>query len=562
MPAPGAYIVQQYTNVENGTELWTLYSDGTVLPPSGGGAPGGVDGSLQFNSGGVLAGNDVFTYDPTNGVQIDPVPGTPMSVGVNSLCDGFNAPAGNMAGGIFIASLDHVTAGPVSVTNFYGLDGEVTAGLSAGEVDIVSMVGVRSLVSVNAQAIVTNLINFDAVVNTLANVSNYYGLHIPDLSAVTATTKVRAIQVDNGISEFDGPGGFGANTFPGQIGPIGYASGDIIGAPRSRSLLDVEGTFSTPDNLHFTTAAIVAGIDANAAADDTNTSWYGVFSTAQSRTGNTHHMSELVGGLFQAEHYATGLMDEVNGLFVQSVSLAGSGAVTANIGVDVSLQAAAATTTPTGIGLRVKNGQYNASGTITNSYGIQVVAPNTTGHLTHNYGIRIEDQSAGGANNPDPWSLYVVGGTSFFGGPLQLSTITKMNSETTAGAGVPYIRGVTLQKSETGADAAVLTVTPTTLNGLYRIAIVISVSAASAATIGWTATWRDSNATAQAPTNLALNQAGVAAPALTFSAAAGATYFAEQIIDVNNAGTNIVIKTTFAGTSIAYKVSASIERLI
>lgn len=139
--------------------------------------------------------------------------------------------------------------------------------------------------------------------------------------------------------------------------------------------------------------------------------------------------------------------------------------------------------------------------------------------------------------------------------------ITNYNAEATAGPGVAYIRGQTSQKAETGADASVLSVTPAAAAGTYRIVIVMSVSAASAATLGWTATWTDSNGTAQAPTNLALTKSGTAAPALTFAAAANDAYYAEAIVDVNNAGTAIVVKTTFSGTSIAYKVTATIERI-
>lgn len=138
---------------------------------------------------------------------------------------------------------------------------------------------------------------------------------------------------------------------------------------------------------------------------------------------------------------------------------------------------------------------------------------------------------------------------------------TTCNGEATAGVGTTYARGATSQKAETGADTNVLTVTPAAVVGLYRITIAISVSAANTATLGWTATWTDSNGTAQAPTNLSLFKNGTAAPALTFAAAANDTYYATAVVDVNNAGTNIVVKTTFTGTSIAYKISATIERI-
>jgi len=90
---------------------------------------------------------------------------------------------------------------------------------------------------------------------------------------------------------------------------------------------------------------------------------------------------------------------------------------------------------------------------------------------------------------------------------------------------------------------------------------VISVSAASAATLGWTATWTDSNGNAQTPTNLSLVQSGTAAPALTFTTSAAGNYYGDATIDVNNARENIVMKLTFSGTSFTAKVSATVGRL-
>jgi hypothetical protein len=146
-------------------------------------------------------------------------------------------------------------------------------------------------------------------------------------------------------------------------------------------------------------------------------------------------------------------------------------------------------------------------------------------------------------------------------GNLSLNQIIKYNGEATVAPGIAYLRGVTKQKSETGADASLLSVTPASAAGVYRISVVLSVSAANTATLGWTATWTDGNGHAQTPTNLTLQTAGSATDALTVSAAANGTYYGEWIVDVNNAGTAIVIKTTFSGTSIAYLASATIERV-
>lgn len=140
--------------------------------------------------------------------------------------------------------------------------------------------------------------------------------------------------------------------------------------------------------------------------------------------------------------------------------------------------------------------------------------------------------------------------------------VTKSNNVATAGQGAVPIRAITSQKSETAADTNVLTLTPPAAAGKYRIHFVLDVSAANTATLGWTATWTDSNGHAQAPTNLALTKDGTAAPALTFSAAANDAYTGEQIITINNSATNIVIKLTFSGTSFTAKASATIEQII
>lgn len=137
------------------------------------------------------------------------------------------------------------------------------------------------------------------------------------------------------------------------------------------------------------------------------------------------------------------------------------------------------------------------------------------------------------------------------------------NGISTAGNGLAAVYGATSQRTEeTGADSNVLTFTPPATAGSYRIRFVMSVSAANAATLGWTASWTDSNGNAQTPTNLSLFQSGAAAPALTFTTSAAGNYYGYADVDVNNSGTAIVVKLTFSGTSFTAKVSATIERLI
>jgi hypothetical protein len=142
------------------------------------------------------------------------------------------------------------------------------------------------------------------------------------------------------------------------------------------------------------------------------------------------------------------------------------------------------------------------------------------------------------------------------------NTITSYNGSSTAGNGVAAILAATSQKSETAADASVLSFTPPATAGSYRVRFVMSVSAANAATLGWTITYTDSNGNAQTPTNLALNQTGSAPAALTFTTSAAGNYYGAVDIDVNNSATPIVVKLTFSGTSFAAKVSSTIARII
>jgi len=131
----------------------------------------------------------------------------------------------------------------------------------------------------------------------------------------------------------------------------------------------------------------------------------------------------------------------------------------------------------------------------------------------------------------------------------------------TAGLGVATVFGSTLQKSETGADTNVLTLTPPATAGRYRVSVSISVSAASAATLGWTASWKDSNGATQTPANLPLFTQNSTTVGLTISVSANVTYSGSWDMDIDNSATNIVVKTTFTGTSVAYKISAIIEQL-
>lgn len=165
------------------------------------------------------------------------------------------------------------------------------------------------------------------------------------------------------------------------------------------------------------------------------------------------------------------------------------------------------------------------------------------------------------------WGLYYENagsnggaiGTGVFLGD-ENGKVTTYNSQLTAGVGLTTIVGSTSQKSETSADN-VLSITPLAVAASYRLRFVLSVSSATSAVIGWTATWKDSNSNAQSPTNMSLIQLGTAAPALTFTTSVAGNYYAEAYIDADNSATAIVIKLTLASGTLAAKASATIERL-
>jgi hypothetical protein len=139
----------------------------------------------------------------------------------------------------------------------------------------------------------------------------------------------------------------------------------------------------------------------------------------------------------------------------------------------------------------------------------------------------------------------------------------KFNFNQGGAPSVALVPCTTSQKTETAADTNVLTCAIPTQAGSYRIRFMLNTSATNAATLGWTATWTDAFGNAHTPTNLAMLLEGTSTLVLTNTSTAGAqTFWGYADVDVNNAGTSIVVKLTFSGTSFTAKVSATVERII
>lgn len=145
---------------------------------------------------------------------------------------------------------------------------------------------------------------------------------------------------------------------------------------------------------------------------------------------------------------------------------------------------------------------------------------------------------------------------------LNIGSGATLTSSGGGGTTVTTPTGATALQSIFSAAGTALTFTPPLAAGSYRIRFTLSLQAANAATLGWTATWKDAAGNAQAPTNLSLYQSGTAAPALTFTTSSTGDYYGDAQIDIDASATNVLIKITFSGTSFTGKVSASIERVI
>ena len=130
----------------------------------------------------------------------------------------------------------------------------------------------------------------------------------------------------------------------------------------------------------------------------------------------------------------------------------------------------------------------------------------------------------------------------------------------TAGLGVPAIYKLTAVKAETAADTNVFTYTPPAVAGVYRASFALDVSAATAATLGFTLSFKDSNGNAISAQVYEFAFTGGSSGTTLVFAGPGNTE-ASLVFNIDNSATNIVAGLTFTGTSFAGKVTATLEQL-
>ena len=501
---------------------WVLASGGGSTPP------GGNDGNVQFNGMGAFNGTDNFNYVEGNGVSLQQLY---RGITVSAEQDVTSAINSTIAG-IFDASIDNTN--PLVMIDVIGASGRATVSNSGNPSTATHCYALEAILQAGAGAVINQFAGLNistSVVDPAAAITDAYGIHISDFSIITASGESRAIKVDGGISEFHETRLTMESISPdGIIAPISGAALTIIGSTTA-----VTGFLPIETHSSFQVGMTLYG--------HSDTGFRGpTINFERSRntqaSPNPPQSGDILGliefGGWNTTSYA--VSSTISALANETFS-SGHG------GNDLVFQIAKKASSVLEV--------FRLTTSTNNDTVLRIASGMPLQFSTDTGFSRLGGGSVGLGNGNQ-------GDTT---GNLSLNQVIKYNGETTVAPGLAYLRGATSQRNETGADTNVLTVTPPAAAGVYRVSIVLSVSAATAATLGWTATWTDSNGHAQAPTNLSLITVGVAAPSLTVTAAANGVYHGEAIIDTNNGAVNIVVKTTFSGTSIAYKASATIERL-
>src|SRR5882762_7620813 len=325
---------------------------------------------------------------------------------------------------------------------------------------------------------------------------------------------------------------YGANSFPPRINGItgagnyppvpatgyGYAAIDVgpalftappptVAGTSSRSIMGINSAIATafPDSP-FNVFAINGQIATPSTYNGNQWAWYGMYHENDHNGGGTLHVGYSV---FGADYNSgNGTCTNCVGGHFESVGNFYAGAFTP------------LTTQATGLEC---NSGVNAGATHTNDYCLLIMTPFTGGTFTNGHiGIQIDDQTNGGAIPVGgTYAIRVGAGNATPSGQLDWGANTMFVESTGTGflamfaptgtygsnnfkwplttqsgaAAVPLevINAATSQRAESGADANLLTFTPPTQTGSYRICFALDISAANTATLGWTATWTDSN---------------------------------------------------------------------
>jgi hypothetical protein len=246
-------------------------------------------------------------------------------------------------------------------------------------------------------------------------------------------------------------------------------------------------------------------------------------------------------------------------LLSQDCTLTSAGVLTCLKTNNVVFSSLATTVPGTGVATALGVNVGSAGASVVNGGALGTPSSGTVTNLTGTASININGTVGATTPGTGAFTTLAAGSNTFNISSSGLPT--KSNNLTLAGQGYPLILGLTSQKTETAsADTNVLTTTPASAVGTYKVCVAISVASATSGVISWTLSWTDSNGNAQSNVAQQIFQMGTAAPNTTFTTSSAGNYHGCSMIDVNSAGANIIVKWVGGGTSSA-KVSAFVQRI-
>jgi hypothetical protein len=265
--------------------VWTAIGGGT-------GTPGGVAGSVQFNKGGALSGDNFLTYD--SATQILSVKEIDASFTINA-DSGYYVGGGTVIDntGAFVATAGVVTSGPVTTSaqvtcrdlsvsaSWAGPGGFAVAAVS-GNVTTDGTINTTTGYYVGGGTVIDNTGAFVAVAGVVTSgpITTSAQVTCRDLS-VSGTMSITSLSVTGLITggSYAGPGGFAVAASTGNVTTDGTINTTVGYYVKGGTMIDNTGAFVGAAGVNTvgpitTTGAITGGTMLAATFSSTNTGSY------------------------------------------------------------------------------------------------------------------------------------------------------------------------------------------------------------------------------------------------------------------------------------------------
>lgn len=200
-----------------------------------------------------------------------------------------------------------------------------------------------------------------------------------------------------------GPIGSGGNSTAGQINGISYA---VVypGGGGGFSQFDIAPTTFPATAPGNSNAGLSVGIPVSNVSSGEYT--YGIVSDILVLTGDTNAHNAVWGIWAQADHQGSGIITYLGNTF--NAYNDSTGTVTNLVAALIQTYNTGTGTTTNNIGVSIQVGSQH--GTVTHSYGIQILSPITGGTFTNPpIGLLINDQTISGAQ-PNAYAIQSLGG--------------------------------------------------------------------------------------------------------------------------------------------------------